>query len=294
MSLWQKVKHFSELVVFEHTAFSAAFILVAMVVASLQKHAGIWFGFPTLLLCTLALISVRNFAMAFNRLADRDIDVLNERTKSRPSVDGRISAAPLAIFCALNATIFVVTSHFINDLAFYLSLPFLVILGGYSFMKRFSSMAHIVLGLSLGLAPIAGCIAILGSMEFWCLALCIAVMFWVAGFDLLYSLQDIEFDCKHRLHSIPARFGAKITLYISRIFHFCAVVFWAFFISQTEVLSVFSYIGLCVCALMLLYEQYLVHKDLENIPRAFFTTNGYLGFVFLTFILIDGGLHYGI
>lgn len=294
MSLWQKVKHFSELVVFEHTAFSAAFILVAMIVASLQKHAGIWFGLPTLLLCALALISARNFAMSFNRLVDRDIDALNERTKHRPSVDGRITTTPLLLFCAINAVVFIVTSHYINQLAFYLSLPFLMILGGYSFMKRFSSMAHIVLGLSLGLAPIAGCIAILGIIEIWCLALCIAVMFWVAGFDLLYSLQDVEFDSKHHLHSIPARFGARTTLYISRIFHLCAVVFWAFFISQTQVLGILSYVGLGVCALMLIYEQYLVYKDFENIPRAFFTTNGYLGFVFLVFIMIDGGFNYGI
>lgn len=294
MNIWQKIKHFSELVAFEHTVFSAAFILIAMVVASLQKHAGIWFGFPTLLLCALALISARNFAMGFNRLVDRDIDVLNERTKNRPSVDGRISATPLAIFCALNAMIFIITSHYINDLAFYLSLPFLLVLGGYSFTKRFSSMAHIVLGLSLGLAPIAGCIAVLGVIEFWCLALCIAVMFWVAGFDLLYSLQDIEFDSKHHLHSIPTRFGVKVTLYISRIFHLCAVVFWAFFISQTNVLGIVSYVGLGICALMLIYEQYLVYKDFKNIPRAFFTTNGYLGFVFFAFIILDGGLHYGI
>lgn len=290
----QKIKNFNELVMFEHTIFSAAFILVSMVVASLQAHNGVWVGLPTLLLCALALISARNFAMGFNRLVDKDIDALNPRTAGRPSVDGRVGFGVLSLFCLINAIIFVIVSYYINDLAFSLSLPFLVILGGYSFMKRFSSLAHLVLGVSLSLAPIAGCIAVLGSLEMWCVALSVAVMFWVAGFDLLYSLQDVEFDTTHNLYSIPSRFGIRNTLYISRIFHLCAVVCWGIFIYQTQTLGVVSYIGLGVCGAMLFYEQYLVHKDFVNIPRAFFTTNGYLGFVFFVFVSIDGVWHYGL
>ncbi|WP_257722281.1 menaquinone biosynthesis prenyltransferase MqnP [Helicobacter himalayensis] len=293
-NLFQKFKNFNELVMFQHTAFSATFILVAMVVASLKVNFGVWVGTKTFLLCALALISARNFAMTFNRLADRRYDVLNIRTKSRPSVDGRISFIAMSVFCALNAIIFIITSYFINSLAFGLSLPFLFVLGGYSLMKRFSYFAHLVLGISLSLAPIAGCIAVLGSLEMWCLMLSIGVMFWVAGFDLLYSLQDMEFDLEHKLYSVPSRFGAKSTLYLSRIFHICTLFFWGAFICESRVLGAVSYLGLFVCALMLFYEQYLVHKDFKNIPKAFFATNGYLGFIFLAFVLADGVWHYGI
>ena len=290
----QKIKNFNELVMFEHTIFSAAFILISMVVASLQARGGVWMGLPTLLLCALALVSARNFAMGFNRLVDRDIDALNPRTAKRPSVDGRVGFGALSAFCLINAIVFVIVSYYINPLAFGLSLPFLVILGGYSFMKRFSSLAHLVLGLSLSLAPIAGCVAVLGSLELWCVALSIAVMFWVAGFDLLYSLQDGEFDIKHKLYSIPSRFGVRNTLYISRAFHLCAVVFWGVFIYQTQILGAISYVGLGVCAVMLAYEQYLVHRDFVHIPKAFFATNGYLGFVFFAFVSIDGVWQYGV
>ena len=290
----QKIINFNELVMFEHTIFSAAFILISMVVASLQARGGVWMGLPTLLLCALALVSARNFAMGFNRLVDRDIDALNPRTAKRPSVDGRVGFGALSAFCLINAIVFVIVSYYINSLAFGMSLPFLVILGGYSFMKRFSSLAHLVLGLSLSLAPIAGCVAVLGSLELWCVALSIAVMFWVAGFDLLYSLQDVEFDIKHKLYSIPSRFGVRNTLYISRAFHLCAVVFWGVFIYQTQILGAISYVGLGVCAVMLVYEQYLVHRDFVHIPKAFFATNGYLGFVFFAFVSIDGVWQYGV
>ncbi|RAX55553.1 menaquinone biosynthesis prenyltransferase MqnP [Helicobacter sp. 10-6591] len=294
MSLLQKLKNFNELVMFEHTIFSATFILIAMIVASLQADSKVWVGTQTLILCALALVFARNFAMGFNRLVDRKIDILNPRTKSRPSVDGRIGLVSMNIFCIANALAFILICYSINTLAFMLSLPFLLIIGGYSFLKRFSYLAHLVLGISLSLAPIAGCIAVLGNLELWCIFLSIGVMFWVAGFDLLYSLQDMEFDSTHGLHSIPSRFGARKTLYLSRIFHICAVVFWFFFIYESALLNILSYLGLFFSGCMLLYEQYLVHKDFTNIPKAFFTTNGYLGFVFLFFVLSDGVLNYGL
>lgn len=290
----KKIQNFNELVMFEHTIFSASFILISMVVSSLQADGSVWMGWYTFFLCVVALVSARNFAMGFNRLLDRDIDALNPRTTSRPSVDGRVGFVALSVFCGVNAIIFVLVSYYINTLAFMLSLPFLVILGGYSVMKRISSLAHLVLGISLGLAPIAGCIAVLGSLEWWCVALSVAVMFWVAGFDLLYSLQDREFDIKHNLYSIPSRFGVQNTLYLSRLFHLCAVIFWGIFIYQTQILGAISYVGLVVCAIMLIYEQYLVHKDFMNIPKAFFATNGYLGFVFFAFVAFDGVWHYGL
>lgn len=293
--MFKKLKNFSELVAFEHTVFSGAFILIAMIVASVEINQNIWFGFKTLFLCALALVSARNFAMGFNRYCDRDIDIKNSRTNKRPSVDGRISPSAVLLFCILNAAIFVLTSYFINRLAFCLSVPFLIVLGGYSYMKRFSYLAHLILGVSLGLAPIAGVIAVEGEIPMWSLFLSIGVIFWVAGFDLLYSLQDIDFDKKEGLYSIPSVFGIHKTLIISRIFHLFAVIFWALFVYFSQGWF-FSYAGLVVSMCMLIYEQYLVSLDFKNIPKAFFVTNGYLGFVFFIFILIDGIIrtYYGI
>lgn len=293
--MFKKIKNFSELVAFEHTVFSGAFILIAMVVASMEINKSVWFGFDTLVLCALALVSARNFAMGFNRYCDRDIDIKNSRTNKRPSVDGRISPLAMLLFCIINAIIFVLTSYFINNLAFYLSVPFLIVLGGYSYMKRFSYLAHLILGISLGLAPIAGVIAVEGWIPLWSVFLCVGVIFWVAGFDLLYSLQDIEFDREEKLYSIPSAFGERKTLIISRIFHFIAVIFWALFVYFSQGWF-FSYIGLLISMTMLIYEQYLVSLDFRNIPKAFFVTNGYLGFIFFIFILIDGfaRMFYGI
>lgn len=277
----QQIRNLSELVAFEHTIFSSAFILIAMIVA-----ANGWFGLDILLLCALALISARNFAMAINRYVDIDIDILNPRTKSRPSVDGRISPLKILSFAIINAILFVIVSYFINDLALILSLPFLFILGIYSYFKRFSVLAHFILGISLSLAPIAGVIAVLGYIPLWSVFLAFGVMFWVAGFDLLYSLQDIDFDKEKGLFSIPAIYGAKNTLIISRICHICACVFWLLFVIYSDG-GILAFVGLICAIFMLCYEHYLVNRDFLNIPKAFFQTNGYLGFVFLIFIILD-------
>lgn len=286
------ISRFSELVMFEHTIFSASFILIAMCVASVESFNSLWMGWQTFLLCALALISARNFAMGVNRFCDRDIDSRNERTKHRPSVDGRISSRAMIAFCALNALIFILTSYAINSLAFALSVPFLLILGGYSLMKRVSSAAHLVLGLSLGLAPLAGVIAIMGEIPLWSVLLACGVAFWVAGFDILYSLQDMQVDKREGLFSIPARFGLANALRFSRLFHILAVVLWCGFV-YTAGLDAVAWLGVGLSAGMLIYEQYLVHRDFANIPRAFFTTNGYLGFVLLACVIIDGALRLG-
>ncbi|PAF44349.1 menaquinone biosynthesis prenyltransferase MqnP [Helicobacter sp. 11S02629-2] len=286
VGLKKAINNFSELVVFKHTIFSASFILVSLVVASKQLNGTPWFGWRLLILCVIALITARNFAMAFNRFLDYDIDKTNPRTMSRPSVDGRISRSAIGLFCIVNVVIFIVDSYFINSLAFYLSFPFIIILGFYSFVKRFSYLAHIVLGVSLGLAPLSGVIAVLGDIPLWSIYLAIGVLFWVAGFDILYSIQDINHDKKEKLYSIPSYFGLKKSLLISRVCHVLTVIFWIAFIASYGG-GIFAYIGLILSILMLLYEHYLVAKNLENIPKAFFVTNGYLGFVFLIFIILD-------
>jgi len=277
----EKIQHFSELVMFKHSVFSLPFIFIAMLVAAQG-----WFGWRLLLLGTLAAITARNFAMGVNRYLDRDIDILNPRTKGRPSVDGRVTNAQMIGFILINAILFVVVAYFVNTLAFQLSLPILLVLGAYTFFKRFSALAHLILGVSLGLAPIAGVVAVSGEITIWSLYLAIGVMFWVAGFDLLYSLQDMEFDKANNLHSIPSKLGANKTMWIARVFHLLAVVFWATFVFMAE-LGVWAQLAVIFSAIMLSYEHYIVNKDFTKIDKAFFTVNGYLGFVFLILIIME-------
>ena len=277
----KKLKDFNELVMFEHSVFSLPFIFIAMVVS-----ADGWFGFWLLFMGILAALSARNFAMGVNRYADRDIDAKNPRTASRPNVDGRLDSFSILIFIFVNALVFVGVAYMINELAFYMSIPILVVLGSYSYFKRFSHMAHIVLGISLGLAPIAGVVAVEATIPPWSVILSLGVIFWVAGFDLLYSLQDMDFDKQNNLYSIPAHFGSDATLFISSLFHMLSVIFWALFVWVAG-LGIFAYLAIVLAGVMLGYEHYLVRKDFSKIDRAFFTVNGYLGFMFFILIILD-------
>lgn len=275
------INDFSELVAFKHSIFSLPFIFIAMLVASKG-----WFGWMLFILGIFAAISARNFAMGVNRYLDRDIDVLNPRTKDRPSVDGRVSNNSMIMFIILNALLFISVCYLINPLALKLSIPFLIIIGAYTLFKRFSALAHIVLGISLGLAPIAGAVAVAGYIPIWSIYLATGVTFWVAGFDLLYSLQDMEFDKKNNLHSIPSKFGSSKTMIIAAIFHILTILFFGIFVYIAN-LGIFAWIGVLFSAIMLSYEHYLVHKDFTKIDKAFFTVNGYLGFMFLIMIALD-------
>jgi len=277
---------FSELVMFKHSVFSLPFIFIAMIVASYLDSGSGWFGWKLLFLGTLAAVSARNFAMGVNRYLDRDVDILNPRTKGRPSVDGRVSHAQMLGFIVINALLFIVVAYFVNTLAFQLSIPILMVLGAYTLFKRFSALAHLILGLSLGLAPIAGVVAVSGEITAWSVYLALGVMFWVAGFDLLYSLQDMAFDKANGLHSIPSKFGAKNTMWIARFFHLLAIVLWTMFVMQAD-LGTWAQMAVLFSAIMLTYEHYLVNKDFTKIDKAFFTVNGYLGFMFILFIIIE-------
>jgi len=278
---FDKLKDFNELVMFEHSIFSLPFIFIAMVVA-----ADGWFGFGLLLLGAGAALTARNFAMGLNRYADRDIDGANPRTQDRPNVDGRLDAPTILLFVVVNAFVFIVIAYIINSLAFWLSFPILFVLGSYSYFKRFSSLAHIVLGISLGLAPIAGVVAVSAEITPWSVLLSLGVIFWVAGFDLLYSLQDIEFDIQNKLHSIPSKYGSESTLFISLIFHGLSVIFWAMFVWVAGLGSL-AWMAVILSGVMLSYEHHLVRKDFAKIDRAFFTVNGYLGIMFFILIVLD-------
>ena len=277
----QKAKDFNELVMFEHSIFSLPFIFIAMIVA-----ANGWFGSFLLVMGVFAALSARNFAMGVNRYADRDVDAANPRTASRPNVDGRLDSSSIMIFIVVNALVFIAVAYMINSLAFWLSFPILFVLGSYSYFKRFSSLAHVVLGVALGLAPIAGVVAVQASIPVWSVLLSLGVIFWVAGFDLLYSLQDIDFDKENNLHSIPSMYGAEATLFISALFHSLAVVFWLLFVWSAG-LGFIAFIAAFGSGAVLAYEQKLVRKDFTQIDRAFFTVNGYLGVAFLLLIILD-------
>ncbi|MDD3323537.1 MAG: 4-hydroxybenzoate polyprenyltransferase [Sulfurospirillaceae bacterium] len=285
-NLARVLKDINELIMFKHSVFALPFIFIAMIVSSKVVNGSIWFGFELLFLGLISAVSARNFAMGFNRYADKDIDQQNPRTSNRPSVDGRIGDNNMKLFILINAVVFVVSAYFINALAFYLCFPILIILGGYSIFKRFSSYAHLVLGVSLGLAPIAGAVAVSQSIPMWSILLALGVMYWVAGFDLLYSLQDMEYDKSKGLFSIPSKFGKDSTFFISTLFHAQTILFWLLFVVEAD-LGFFAYVGVVISAVFLWSEHVIVHKDFSKIDRAFFTLNGYLGVVFFIFILLD-------
>ena len=282
----KKLKDIAELIVFKHSIFALPFIFVAMIVASKIENGSAWFGFKLLILGTLCAVSARNFAMAFNRYQDEDIDKLNPRTASRPSVDGRIGKGNMQLFIAANALIFIICAYFVNSLAFWLSFPILAVLGGYSLFKRFSELAHLVLGLSLGLAPIAGVVAVSATIPLWSVLLCLGVTFWVAGFDLLYSLQDMKFDQENKLFSIPAIYGDKATLFLSAIFHALAFILWLLF-AWAAGLGAMAFFGIVVSGVILFFEHRIVRRDFSKIDRTFFTLNGYLGILFFIFVWIS-------
>ncbi|BCZ16997.1 hypothetical protein NHP190003_02790 [Helicobacter sp. NHP19-003] len=202
----EKLKLLGYLVAIEHTIFSGMFILIALVVAGLQTHLGLLQGVQTLLLSALALLFARNFAMGFNRLADRKFDMKTSAPKVAQAWMGAFRSQLCR--CSVWRMRWALWVSAMPSMPSLLnSLGPLAILAGYSYMKRFSYLAHLVLGVCLGLAPIAGVVAVLGAIPLWSLWLAFGVAFWVAGFDLLYSLQDMEFDRKEGLYSVPAIFG---------------------------------------------------------------------------------------
>lgn len=286
MTFWTKFKDILDLIVFKHSVFALPFLFTAMIVASKMVNDSTWFGFKALILGIICAVSARNFAMASNRLMDEDIDRDNPRCKERPNIDGRIGKKSVWIFILINALIFILCSYFINLLAFYLSFPVLFILAFYSAFKRFSSLAHLVLGFCLGLAPVAGSVIVMGEIHLFSILLCLGVTFWTAGFDLLYSLQDMEYDKKVGLHSIPAKFGSNATLFFSAFCHCLAVIFWLLF-AWVAPLGKLAFLGIVICALILFFEHKIVRKNFSHIDRAFFTLNGYLSIIFFIFMWVD-------
>lgn len=251
-------------------------------------------SFPsaTFLLVILSMVFARSAAMSFNRWLDRDIDAGNPRTATREIPAGLISPHAALLFVILNATLFVASTWFINPLCFALSPIALTVILGYSYTKRFTALCHLVLGLGLALAPVGAYLAVAGSFALAPILLGVSVLFWVAGFDVIYALQDQEFDTAKGLHSIPATFGTKRSLRLSELMHMVSAVMLGYalwtFAAQTTGLGWLSIIGLVAFLLLLTYQHLIIrHDNLSRVNFAFFTTNGIASILFAAFIIPD-------
>ena len=283
-----QVKNYLSLVKFSHTIFAMPFALIGFVLG-LRNHFihqtsvdQIWFKFFLVLVC---MVTARSTAMAFNRYLDRHFDKLNPRTAIREIPAGIIKAEKALVFIGINMAIFITATFFINSICFYLSPVALFVILFYSYTKRFTYLCHLVLGIGLSLAPIGAYLAVTGSFDVLPLLFSFAVIFWVSGFDIIYALQDIDFDQSQSLYSIPSQWGLKQSLSISRVLHVlsASLVIIAYFIGGFHFLYLF---GLLIFIGMLIYQQSIVKPhDLSKVNLAFMTANGIASIVFSVFVI---------
>jgi 4-hydroxybenzoate polyprenyltransferase len=271
-----------EMIKWEHSVLTLPFGLTGAVLAARgipNLHTSIWI--------IVALVSARSAAMAFNRLVDADIDAENPRTKIRALPAGKLSKQFVLGFVIVTSAILMFAAWQLNPLSFYLAPIALAIVFFYSFTKRFTRWAHVVLGLSMGIAPAAAWIAVRGSFDPRILLLTGAVVFWGAGFDILYGCQDYEFDRDANIYSVPKAFGIRNSLLIARLFHVVTVLLLAAMAAAFG-LGKIAMIGVAIVALLLVYEHSLVtHDDLSRVNAAFFTMNGVISMGFLFFVAAD-------
>ncbi len=280
-------KYFS-LVLFAHTVFAMPFAIIGFFLAiTTTTYEFDWFKLFLMLLC---MVFARNAAMAFNRYLDRNIDAQNPRTAIRDIPSGRISSKQALLFTIVNSILFILTTFLINKLCFYLSPVALTVVLGYSYTKRFTPLCHLILGLGLALAPIGAYLVVTGEFAMLPIYFSLAVLCWVSGFDIIYALQDEEFDRQNNLNSIPAWLGKKNALRVSSFLHLLTVVFVTLPYFNTD-LSWFYLAGVLFFILLLIYQHKLVKPDdLSKVDRAFFTTNGIASVVFALFFLLDAYL----
>jgi len=277
-----KVATILEMIKFEHTLFALPFALTSAILAA--------DGIPPariIMWILVAMVGARSSAMAFNRIADLHYDRLNPRTADRALPAGILRVGEVWAFTLVSAAVFMFAARMLNPLAFALSPVALFVILGYSYTKRFTSLSHLVLGLSLGIAPVGAWIAVTGRFDLAPIVLSGAVMLWTAGFDIIYSLHDIEFDAQHGLFSIPKALGPANGLLISRIFHGGAIGLLAIFGAMLG-LGYIYWLGMLVVAMLLAYEQSLVKPDdFSKVDVAFFNTNGLVSIGFFVFTLVD-------
>ncbi len=282
MPLIKKIADYLRLIKFSHSVFALPFAFTGALVAAE--------GIPApsqILWITVAMIGGRTGAMGMNRIVDRKIDALNPRTKNRELPKGVIKTWEASIFTAFAFALLVLAAYKLNPLCFKLSPLVLLVLFTYSYTKRFTWLSHIALGTALSLAPLGAWIAVRGTFDFEILPLCFAVIFWVAGFDVLYGLQDIDFDKTHSLYSIPSRFGVKASLWIARLFHLITIGLLLSLIPIFNLTGIYL-LGVLVASALLFYEHSLVKPtDLSKLDMAFFNMNGYISITIFVFTLLN-------
>jgi 4-hydroxybenzoate polyprenyltransferase len=271
-----------EMIKWEHSIFALPFALTAVILAA---H-----GLPAwriVLWILIAMVAARSCAMAFNRWADAELDAANPRTRTRAIPAGLLSRQFVFGFTCVAALIFVLAADQLNPLTLYLSPFVLVVLLGYSYMKRFTRWSHLGLGIALGLAPSAAWIAVRGTLDWRILVLSAAVTLWAGGFDVLYACQDFEHDRAAGLYSLPQSVGIPAAFIVARVMHLAmlALLVWFGLLFQFKVIG---WLGVAAVAMLLAYEHSLVSpRDLRGLNAAFFTMNGVIATVFLAFVAAD-------
>jgi 4-hydroxybenzoate polyprenyltransferase len=284
------ISKYLSLIKFSHTIFAMPFALVGFCIGTLKSQKSL--DFSLLLLVVLCMVFARSAAMAFNRYLDRDIDEKNPRTAIREIPAGIISAKNARFFVLINCFGFILCTYFINTICFLLSPVALLVILGYSYTKRFTSFCHVVLGLGLSLAPIGAYLAVTGVFDLLPILYSMAVLLWVAGFDIIYALQDEDFDRSLALNSIPVRLGTVKALRLSTLMHIASAVLilvasW-YLQNQISNFQYLHWIGSFVYVSLLFYQHTLVKpNDLSKVNLAFFTTNGVASVIFGSFLILD-------
>ena len=278
----RKLKIILEMIKFEHTVFALPFAIMSAFIAEE--------GLPPLTKLgwiLVAMVGARSCAMAFNRLADAEIDSQNPRTATRAIPAGLITKGAVWFFTLVSAGLLVCAAWRLNPLAFALSPVALAVIMGYSFTKRFTALSHLWLGLALSISPVGAWIAIKGQFDWTPIILCCVVLLWTAGFDIIYACQDVNFDRKHGLHSIPARIGIRWALWVSSALHVVAV-FLLFCIPRFAEMGHFYFVGVWIVVFIFIYEHAIVKPDdLSRVNLAFFTLNGMISLVLMALSITD-------
>jgi len=279
------MKKYLSLVLFAHSIFALPFAIIGFFLAlQTTDHE---FDWKKLLLMLVCMVTARNAAMAFNRYLDRDIDAANPRTAMRDIPAGKISAQSALMFTIVNCLVFIVSTYFINTLCLMLSPVALFVVLFYSYTKRITPLCHLVLGIGLGLAPVGAYLVVTNQFAVVPILFGFAVMCWSGGFDIIYALQDEEFDKQNKLNSIPAYFGGKNALRISEGLHVLSFLFVLLPALYMHV-SWFYYAGVLFYGGLLIYQHRIVSPtDLTRVNRAFMTTNGIASVIFAGFYLLD-------
>ena len=284
-----RIAHFLRMIRFSHTLFALPFAVAQVAVIAIRHANAVSITWQNVALIVVAFTAMRSFAMAANRLIDREIDARNPRTANREIPAGKLSAGAVLLFGVASLIILVISAWLLAPVAALLALPAAALVATYSYAKHFTWLCHLWLGVAIGMAPIAVSIALLQTItpESWFMAL--TLCFYIAGFDILYALQDMDFDIRERLYSVPARFGAARAVLISRALHVLAIACCGQLIASLQ-LNFWSWYLYAVLAGLLVYEHYLVGSvkniRFEKIPIAFFNVNSVFSITYAVTIVV--------